>query len=92
MGWVEELVTDVVGAVEESSTFVPEVGGKVAEPTMESSRNEASNTSSSLTIQVVSTSAFAGQGVLLPVPYSSVLEVARSSITVEGEAAADDRR
>lgn len=89
MGWVEEVVTDVVGAVEESST---EVGGKVEELTMESSRNEASNTSSSLTIQVVSTSAFAGQGVLLPVPYSSVLEVARSSVTVEGETAADDRR
>ena len=102
-----EGVVAVINVVEGSSTppaVAPEVG---VDPTpashprsMESSRKEASNTSSNSTMQassLPSTSAGQGKGVLLPVSYSSppgVVEVVevRSSVAVRGEAADDDKR
>ena len=103
----EEVVVAGVGVAEEPSTrpeLIPEVSVKEEEPTpaphsrsIESSRKEASNTSSSSTVQVVSSttnSVGQGQGVVLPVSYSSpppFIDM-RSSVPVRDEAAADDRR
>ena len=86
----------MAGAVESSTRpeLEAEDGGASHPRSIESSRKEASNTSSSSTMQVLSSTAGQGQGVLLPVSCSSpppLIEV-RSSVPVRDEAAGDDTR